>query len=317
MGTMADDSLAPAQENLLRQMALHPPRVINAGSGADSQIRRQQELWASPPAGMCRTEANEMAPYLRFMNRLGNPDGFPVDGVWFEQGPAPPAPLAAAAEVVAAGAAVAASEIEAEGPMLLVNIAPGDGPSQLPKDASEDDTAEHRQAQSICEKVMYAGSAMVDSPGLWEFLHEQGLQNGCFVCHIASNYWGPDRPSPGKGKLKKWLKALSFLDVYTDASNELCVRLAASSAAFCTAHCSSSVNELTPRAQECAASAGDSQQPQKTPGQRKRKRPATPRGSVAASLLGTAHPSSSNTGPSDLGHDAYVRRDWSEIESLE
>ena len=261
MGTMADDSLAPAQENLLRQMALHPPRVINAGSGADSQIRRQQERWASPPAGMCRTEANEMAPYLRFMNRLGNPDGFPVDGVWFEQGPAPPAPPAAAAEVV--------------------------------------------------------GSAMVDSPGLWEFLHEQGLQNGCFVCHIASNYWGPDRPSPGKGKLKKWLKALSFLDVYTDASNELCVRLAASSAAFCTAHCSSSVNELTPRAQECAASAGDSQQPQKTPGQRKRKRPATPRGSVAASLLGTAHPSSSNTGPSDLGHDAYVGRDWSEIESLE
>ena len=261
MGTMADDPLAPAQENLLRQMALHPPRVINAGSGADSQIRRQQELWASPPAGMCRTEANEMAPYLRFMNRLGNPDGFPVDGVWFEQGLAPPAPPAAAAEVV--------------------------------------------------------GSAMVDSPGLWEFLHEQGLQNGCFVCHIASNYWGPDRPSPGKGKLKKWLKALSFLDVYTDASNELCVRLAASSAAFCTAHCSSSVNELTPRAQECAASADDSQQPQKTPGQRKRKRPATPRGSVAASLLGTAHPSSSNTGPSDLGRGAYVGRDWSDIESLE
>ena len=224
MGTMADDSLAPAQKNLLRQMALHPPRVINAGSGADSQIRRQQELWASPPAGMCRTEANEMAPYLRFMNRLGNPDGFPVDGVWFEQGPAPPAPPAAAAEVVAAGAAAAASDIEAEGPMLLVNIAPGDGPSQLPKDASEDDTAEHRQAQSICEKVMSAGSAMVDSPGLWEFLHEQGLQNGCFVCHIASNYWGPDRPSPGKGKLKKWLKALSFLDVYTDASNELIMR---------------------------------------------------------------------------------------------
>ena len=168
MGTMADDSLAPAQKNLPRQMALYPPRVINAGSGADSQIRRQQELWASPPAGMCRTEANEMAPYLRFMNRLGNPDGFPVDGVWFEQGLAPPAPPAAAAEVV--------------------------------------------------------GSAMVDSPGLWEFLHEQGLQNGCFVCHIASNYWGPDRPSPGKGKLKKWLKALSFLDVYTDASNELIMR---------------------------------------------------------------------------------------------
>ena len=174
---------------------------------------------------------------------------------------------------------------------------------------------------------------MVHSPGLWQFLHEEELQNGCFVMHIALNYWGPDRPSSGKGKLKKWLNTLSFLEVYTDASGELCVRLASSSAACRTAHCSSSVNELGPRAQDCAASASQSQRPQKTPGraagasdtqqpqgtpgQRKRKQPATLRGSVVASLLGKENPSSSNTVPSYPGHGAYVRNGCSDIESLE
>ena len=162
---------------------------------------------------------------------------------------------------------------------------------------------------------------MVHSPGLWEFLHEQELQNGCFVMHIALNYWGPDRPSSGKRKFKKWLNTRSFLKVYTDASGELCVRLASSSAACRTAHCSSSVNELGPRAQDFAASAdqsqrpqktpghaagaSDTQQPQGTPGQSKRKQPATLRGGVVASLHGKEHPSSSNTGPSHLGHGAY------------
>ena len=178
----------------------------------------------------------------------------------------PPAPPAAGAEVPAAGLAAAGSNFEAESPMLLVNPAPGDGPSQFARHASEDNSTAHRQAQAICDNLPSAGSEMVHSPGLWQFLHEEELQNGCFVKHIALNYWGTDRPKSGKGKFKKWLKTLSFLEVYTDASGELCVRLASSSAAFQTAHCSSSVNELGPQAQDCAASAGQSQQPQKTPG---------------------------------------------------
>ena len=281
-----------------------------APSAADSQVRGQEERWAAPPAGMCKAAAKNAAPLLRFLNRIRNPDGFPVEGLWFEQDPAPPPPPAAGAEVVAAGLAAAGRNFEDESPMLVVNLAPDDGPSQLDGHASDAKSSPHPQAHAIRGNLQPVESGMVNSPGLWKFLHEQELQNGCFVFHIASNYWGPDRPSSGKGKLKKWLKTLSFLEVYTDASGELCVRLASSSVACRTAHCSSSVTELGSLAQDCAASAGQSQQPQKTPGhaagasdtqqpqstpgQRKRKRPETLRGTVVASPLGTGHPSSSN-----------------------
>ena len=67
-----------------------------------------------------------------------------------------------------------------------------------------------------------------DSPGLRRFLIQQGLQDHCYITHIAENYKGPDAPAKGKGRLKhftKWLQQLSFLEHFIDETDESCVRM--------------------------------------------------------------------------------------------
>ena len=67
-----------------------------------------------------------------------------------------------------------------------------------------------------------------DSPGLRRFLIQQGLQDHCYITHIAENYKEPDAPAKGKGRLKhftKWLQQLSFLEHFMDDTDEPCVRM--------------------------------------------------------------------------------------------
>ena len=68
----------------------------------------------------------------------------------------------------------------------------------------------------------------VDSPGLRQFLLEHGLQDHCYVSHIAANYFGDDRRTKSKkGKFEKWLKQLSFLEHFIDETQNVCVRMRA------------------------------------------------------------------------------------------
>ena len=67
-----------------------------------------------------------------------------------------------------------------------------------------------------------------DSPGLRRFLIQQGLQDHCYITHIAENYKEPDAPAKGKGRLKhftKWLQQLSFLEHFLDDAGIDCVRI--------------------------------------------------------------------------------------------
>ena len=51
---------------------------------------------------------------------------------------------------------------------------------------------------------------------------EQGLQNYCYISHIAINYRGDDRPKQG---FERRLEQLSFLEQFTDDQQKACVRM--------------------------------------------------------------------------------------------
>ena len=62
----------------------------------------------------------------------------------------------------------------------------------------------------------------LDSPGLRRFLIEQGLENYCYISHIAINYRGDDRPNQG---FQSWLERLLFLERFIDEDGKDCVRV--------------------------------------------------------------------------------------------
>ena len=68
----------------------------------------------------------------------------------------------------------------------------------------------------------WARPGPLDSPGLRRFLIEQGLQNYCYISHIAINYRGDDRP---KKRLESWLERLFFLERFIDEDGKDCVRV--------------------------------------------------------------------------------------------
>ena len=69
---------------------------------------------------------------------------------------------------------------------------------------------------------------MNDSPGLRAFLLAEGLEEGCWIKHIAINYRGEDSPCDGRGRearVRQWLAGLSFIECFTDEKGEQSVRI--------------------------------------------------------------------------------------------
>ena len=60
---------------------------------------------------------------------------------------------------------------------------------------------------------------MVGAPGLHAWLVGEGLEEHCYIKHIAVNYKESDRPT-GKGKFRRWLKQLSFLEEFQDGEGK-------------------------------------------------------------------------------------------------
>ena len=98
---------------------------------------------------------------------------------------------------------------------------------------------------------------MTDSPGLRAFLLGEGLQNGCWIKHIAINYRGEDAPYDGKGRgarMRQWLAGLSFIEYFDDEKGEPSVRIKEVQASP-TTDCS---GNPTPAASELDEPTGDS-----------------------------------------------------------
>ena len=60
---------------------------------------------------------------------------------------------------------------------------------------------------------------MVSALELQVWLVEQELGEYCYINHIAVNYKRDDRPT-GKGKFRRWLKQLSFLEEFQDGEGK-------------------------------------------------------------------------------------------------
>ena len=69
---------------------------------------------------------------------------------------------------------------------------------------------------------------MDDSPGLRGFLRHEGLEDGCWIKHVAINYRGADSPGDGRGRearMQEWLAGLSFIECFTDVGGQPSVRI--------------------------------------------------------------------------------------------